>query len=156
MVAEAVKTKNDRIDWKTVRGLMVDAIYGGRVDNPHDMRVLITYLRQFFNSDVVRGSEHGARFCRNSGGIRQSGDVFLIQVPLLYTSFLVLLNALSRGMRVCQIPMYCALRTIRVRLACVRNGTSVWMTCPTLCTFRDTLQHWTLLQVTPQAGERGD
>lgn len=53
MTAEAAKTKGDRIDWKTVRGLMVDAIYGGRVDNPHDLRVLTTYLRQFFNSDVV-------------------------------------------------------------------------------------------------------
>lgn len=54
VVADAIKTKGERIDWTTVRGLMVDAIYGGRVDNRHDMRVLTTYLRQFFNSDVVR------------------------------------------------------------------------------------------------------
>lgn len=55
MAAEASKTKNGRVDWRTVRGLMVDAIYGGRVDNPHDMRVLATYLRRYFNSDVVSG-----------------------------------------------------------------------------------------------------
>lgn len=53
MTAEATKAKNSQVDWKTVRGLMVDAIYGGRVDNPHDMRVLATYLRRYFNSDVV-------------------------------------------------------------------------------------------------------
>lgn len=54
MTAEAAKTDNgNKIDWRTVRGLMVDAIYGGRVDNPHDMRVLATYLRRYFNSDVV-------------------------------------------------------------------------------------------------------
>lgn len=53
MTAEAEKTKTGKVDWRTVRGLMVDAIYGGRVDNPHDMRVLATYLRQYFNSDVV-------------------------------------------------------------------------------------------------------
>lgn len=53
MMAEAAKSTSGKIDWRTVRGLMVDAIYGGRVDNPHDMRVLVTYLRQFFNSDVV-------------------------------------------------------------------------------------------------------
>lgn len=53
MTAEAMKTKNGKVDWETVRGLMVDAIYGGRVDNPHDMRVLSTYLRQYFNSEVV-------------------------------------------------------------------------------------------------------
>ena len=55
MAAEAGKTKNGNVDWRTVRGLMVDAIYGGRVDNPQDMRVLETYLRRYFNSDVVRG-----------------------------------------------------------------------------------------------------
>lgn len=53
MTAEAAKTKSGKVDWRTVRGLMVDAIYGGRVDNPHDMRVLATYLRRYFNSDVV-------------------------------------------------------------------------------------------------------
>lgn len=53
MTAEATKTKGSKVDWRTVRGLMVDAIYGGRVDNPHDMRVLATYLRRYFNSDVV-------------------------------------------------------------------------------------------------------
>lgn len=54
MTAEAAKTNNgNNVDWRTVRGLMVDAIYGGRVDNPHDMRVLATYLRRYFNSDVV-------------------------------------------------------------------------------------------------------
>lgn len=55
VIAEATKTKSGKVDWKTVRGLMVDAIYGGRVDNPHDMRVLATYLRQYFNSAVVSG-----------------------------------------------------------------------------------------------------
>lgn len=54
VVAEADKTQGGKVDWKTVRGLMVDAIYGGRVDNPHDTRVLETYLRRYFNSEVVR------------------------------------------------------------------------------------------------------
>lgn len=77
MVAEAVNIKNNRIDWETVRGLMVDAIYGGRVDNSCDMRVLTTYLRQFFNSDVVCEPYHRARLCRTRDAIPQSGDVFL-------------------------------------------------------------------------------
>lgn len=54
VAAEAARSKSGRVDWSTVRGLMVDAIYGGRVDNPHDMRVLSTYLRRYLNSDVVR------------------------------------------------------------------------------------------------------
>eukprot|EP00698_Gefionella_okellyi_P019038 TRINITY_DN5781_c1_g2_i1.p1 TRINITY_DN5781_c1_g2~~TRINITY_DN5781_c1_g2_i1.p1 ORF type:complete len:3148 (-),score=914.00 TRINITY_DN5781_c1_g2_i1:20-9082(-) len=40
-------------DWPTIHGLLENAIYGGRVDNNNDLRVLATYIAQFFNSDVV-------------------------------------------------------------------------------------------------------
>jgi hypothetical protein len=33
-------------DWDAILGLMEDAIYGGRIDNPHDGRVLKTYLKK--------------------------------------------------------------------------------------------------------------
>ena len=33
------------IDWEAVHGLMEDAIYGGRIDNAFDLRVLRSYLR---------------------------------------------------------------------------------------------------------------
>lgn len=65
MTAEAAKTSSgNKVDWRTVRGLMVDAIYGGRVDNPHDMRVLATYLRRYFNSDVVSAPVPSRRSAR--------------------------------------------------------------------------------------------
>lgn len=32
------------MDWEAIYGLMEDAIYGGRVDNRFDLRVLRTYL----------------------------------------------------------------------------------------------------------------
>ena len=38
-----------------MKGLMENAIYGGRVDNTYDMRVLTSYLHQFFNSNVITG-----------------------------------------------------------------------------------------------------
>lgn len=75
MAAEAAKTKNSsRVDWRTVRGLMVDAIYGGRVDNPHDMRVLATYLRRYFNSDVVSwpACEKQHHFCEALKDLQQA------------------------------------------------------------------------------------
>jgi dynein heavy chain 2 len=43
-------------DWKAIYGLMEDAIYGGRIDNTFDMRVLGTYLRIFFNDRRVLDS----------------------------------------------------------------------------------------------------
>ena len=39
--------------WLTVWGLMKFAIYGGRIDNDHDVRVLVTYLRKFFAKDIL-------------------------------------------------------------------------------------------------------
>lgn len=33
------------MDWEAIHGLMEDAIYGGRIDNAYDLRVLRAYLR---------------------------------------------------------------------------------------------------------------
>jgi len=41
------------IKWEFVHGLYENAIYGGRVDNIYDMRVLTSYLREFFNTAVL-------------------------------------------------------------------------------------------------------
>ena len=38
-----------------MHGLMENAIYGGRVDNTFDMRVLISYLEQCFNDIAITG-----------------------------------------------------------------------------------------------------
>ena len=43
--------------WEIVHGLLENAIYGGRVDNPFDMRVLKTYLKQFFTAEVFQGTK---------------------------------------------------------------------------------------------------
>lgn len=42
-------------DWDFMHGLMENAIYGGRVDNTFDMRVLFSYLEQIFNDTIVTG-----------------------------------------------------------------------------------------------------
>ncbi|XP_069495113.1 cytoplasmic dynein 2 heavy chain 1 isoform X2 [Ambystoma mexicanum] len=44
--------------WEFVHGLLENAIYGGRVDNHFDLRVLRSYLKQFFNSEVIGASHH--------------------------------------------------------------------------------------------------
>ena len=43
--------------WEIVHGLLENAIYGGRIDNSFDMKVLKTYLKQFFSSDVFQGTK---------------------------------------------------------------------------------------------------
>jgi hypothetical protein len=51
-----------QIPWTTIWGLLKFAIYGGRVDNDHDLRVLVTYLGRFFEKDMLSTpSAAGAR-----------------------------------------------------------------------------------------------
>ncbi|XP_069679211.1 cytoplasmic dynein 2 heavy chain 1 isoform X2 [Periplaneta americana] len=41
------------IKWDFIHGLCENAIYGGRVDNVYDIRVLASYLREFFNTSTL-------------------------------------------------------------------------------------------------------
>jgi len=45
------------IDWQTIHGLMMDAVYGGRVDDPYDLRILGTFLKRYFNDRLVGGRD---------------------------------------------------------------------------------------------------
>ncbi len=39
--------------WPLLLGLLDDAIYGGRLDNPFDAQLLVTFLRRLFNPETV-------------------------------------------------------------------------------------------------------
>ena len=41
------------VQWQFVHGLFELAIYGGRVDNPFDVNVMISYLAQFFEAGTL-------------------------------------------------------------------------------------------------------
>ncbi|XP_050416302.2 cytoplasmic dynein 2 heavy chain 1 [Patella vulgata] len=41
------------VQWQFIHGLFEFAIYGGRVDNPFDMSVMVSYLKQFFDPSVL-------------------------------------------------------------------------------------------------------
>ncbi|XP_069942834.1 cytoplasmic dynein 2 heavy chain 1 isoform X1 [Cherax quadricarinatus] len=43
------------IKWNFIHGLFENAIYGGRIDNVWDLRILTAYLYTFFTSDVIGG-----------------------------------------------------------------------------------------------------
>ncbi|KAI8824969.1 dynein heavy chain and region D6 of dynein motor-domain-containing protein [Fimicolochytrium jonesii] len=38
--------------WQVLHGLLENAIYGGKIDEPHDALKLRTYLKEYFNDDV--------------------------------------------------------------------------------------------------------
>lgn len=54
MLLDSIIQDNDKIDWNTMYGLMENAIYGGRIDNPYDVRVLSAYLQIIFSDDTIR------------------------------------------------------------------------------------------------------
>lgn len=41
------------IPWQKVYGILENAIYGGRIDNEFDMKVLRTYMRQIFSDGTI-------------------------------------------------------------------------------------------------------
>ena len=52
---------NGQPDWVTIHGLLGSAVYGGRVDNAQDERLLHTYLQQYFSSAMLSpGSARGS------------------------------------------------------------------------------------------------
>lgn len=44
-----------KIKWDYIYGLYESAIYGGRIDNSYDLRVLAVYLREYFNTSSLTG-----------------------------------------------------------------------------------------------------
>ncbi len=47
------------VDWDFVHGLYENAIYGGRVDDAHDILILRSYLASSFNPSVSGGGRSG-------------------------------------------------------------------------------------------------
>ena len=47
---------------------MENALYGGRVDNTYDLRVLHSYIHQYFNDSVISGKGGHTQLSRRIGG----------------------------------------------------------------------------------------
>ncbi|KAJ8368069.1 hypothetical protein SKAU_G00080970 [Synaphobranchus kaupii] len=45
------------LQWEFVHGLLENAIYGGRIDSLSDLRILRSYLQQYFNSGLIAGAQ---------------------------------------------------------------------------------------------------
>ena len=49
------------MQWEFVHGLFNQAVYGGRIDNPVDSDVIISYLEEYFNNSFFSGSGRGPK-----------------------------------------------------------------------------------------------
>ncbi|OWF37256.1 Cytoplasmic dynein 2 heavy chain 1 [Mizuhopecten yessoensis] len=49
------------VQWQFIHGLFEFAIYGGRVDNTFDLRVMVSYLKQFFDANTLSPQNRNKR-----------------------------------------------------------------------------------------------
>eukprot|EP00090_Calanus_glacialis_P009483 TRINITY_DN17857_c0_g1_i1.p1 TRINITY_DN17857_c0_g1~~TRINITY_DN17857_c0_g1_i1.p1 ORF type:complete len:1541 (-),score=379.52 TRINITY_DN17857_c0_g1_i1:129-4454(-) len=55
VIENLFKEVDGAVSWDFIHGLFKNAIYGGRVDNVYDLRIISSYLENFFNSTVLGG-----------------------------------------------------------------------------------------------------
>lgn len=53
LIKEYEHTNN--LNLESLYGIFEEGIYGGRIDNPSDLKVLRAYLRKYFNLLVING-----------------------------------------------------------------------------------------------------
>ncbi|GBG24746.1 Cytoplasmic dynein 2 heavy chain 1 [Hondaea fermentalgiana] len=56
VIANQEAEDGEPTDWSYIHGLMENAVYGGRVDNPFDLNVLRAYLKEYFCDDKFEGT----------------------------------------------------------------------------------------------------
>ena len=71
-IADTISSTGKSIDYDTIYGLMEDAIYGGRIDNAVDMRILRAYLQLFFNDEIILHNNRSNEILRDSGLVMPS------------------------------------------------------------------------------------
>lgn len=52
-----LRQSRQSVDWKTIRGLLESAIYGGKMETNFDMRILETYIHKFFSTASMSESK---------------------------------------------------------------------------------------------------
>lgn len=58
-----------------IHGLYESAIYGGRVDNVYDLKVLAAYLRQYFNKATLSSNSAGKRVATPNISLASSTNI---------------------------------------------------------------------------------
>lgn len=46
-------TQTPQIQWRFISGLCSDAVYGGRIENIDDMKIVESYVKQYFKDEVL-------------------------------------------------------------------------------------------------------
>jgi len=61
VIENLFKEVDGAVSWDFIHGLFKNAIYGGKVDNVYDLRIISSYLENFFNSSVLGGQNRSKK-----------------------------------------------------------------------------------------------
>jgi dynein heavy chain 2 len=56
-----ISSGRGNVQWDFIHGLFESAIYGGRVDNPFDIRIMVSYVKQYFDNQLLGDQARGSR-----------------------------------------------------------------------------------------------
>ena len=77
-IVDRLMAKAGKPQWDFMCGLMESAVYGGRVDNNFDCRVLASYLKQYFNDTVISGQVSSTAGRGVYFVVRESGLLYIV------------------------------------------------------------------------------
>jgi dynein heavy chain 2 len=55
LTAVQAESQGGPLKWQKIYGILENAIYGGRIDNDFDMRVLRAYMENLFKDSTLKG-----------------------------------------------------------------------------------------------------
>ena len=61
VIENLFEERDGSVNWDFIHGLFKNAIYGGRVDNVFDLRILESYLEDIFNGNIIGGSNRNKK-----------------------------------------------------------------------------------------------
>ncbi len=65
IILDSLENASNSYRWDVIHGLFLEFVYGGRIDDDIDKKILCIYLNKFFNDEIMRGEKelfHGWRF----------------------------------------------------------------------------------------------
>ncbi|KAL7707900.1 dynein heavy chain cytosolic putative [Lotmaria passim] len=51
------QSSQGEVDWRSIRGILNDAIYGGKMETAYDTRIMTTYIEKMFSANCVAGAK---------------------------------------------------------------------------------------------------
>lgn len=53
LVEDVWHNSSQQIPWKFISGICAEAVYGGRIENLDDLKVMYSYMRQYLCDDIL-------------------------------------------------------------------------------------------------------